>query len=100
MCSQPKQIDKATLAAKTAARQSNQVAEDAAAVVQTIQAVLNTVASLVTQLNKTLTTYRDAILKATTVVQQEPTSTTTLDARVCEGGCQTKAGAGGCCKCR
>jgi hypothetical protein len=54
-------IDKATLAAKTTTRLSSQVAEDAAAVVQTIQAVSSTVASSATQLNETSTTYRDAI---------------------------------------
>ena len=79
-------VNKATVAVETAAKVSSQIAEDAAEVIQKIQTASNTVTSLATQLNKTLTTYRDIIMKASTVAQQTSasvTSTTTLDARVC-----------------
>ena len=63
-------IDKATAAVETAAKVSSQIAEDAAEVIQKIQTASNTVTSLATQLNKTSTTYRDVILKASTMAQQ------------------------------
>jgi hypothetical protein len=77
-------LSKAATIAEEAARLSHRVVEDTAAVVTAIQAASTTVATSATQINETTTTYRDAVLKASTMPQQAqaPAGASALDVRV------------------